>query len=193
MRTAGRLPLAAVVVIIALILMSRPSEAVQDSSLQETLDRAVDYLVNNYNATMGLIPEAPNGTTYWLYSDNFLASYVLGNYDPNNATLTSLPTNISNTISRYMLSFPDTLNRACESFPEPSRNRMEQAFPEIVHPFSRKEAQFFENCSRSVKCHNNSKSTIVHIGILGIPEKSELLLIVTAKMLQKHGLSNQVS
>jgi len=67
---------------------------------------------------------------------------------------------------------------------------MEQAFPETVHPFSRKETQFFENCSWSVKCHNTSKRTIVYIGILGIPEKSELLLIVTAKLLQKHGLSD---
>jgi hypothetical protein len=51
---------------------------------------------------------------------------------------------------------------------------MKQAFPEIVNPFSRKEAQFFENCSRSVKCHSNSKRTIVYIGILRIPEKSGL-------------------
>jgi len=70
---------------------------------------------------------------------------------------------------------------------------MEQVFPEIVHPFSRKEPQFFENYSKSAKCHNTSKRTIVHIGILGIPEKSELLLIVTAKLLQKHGLLGQVS
>ena len=67
---------------------------------------------------------------------------------------------------------------------------MEQAFPEIVHPFSRKEAQFFENCSRSVKCNNTSKRTIVYIGIVGIPEKSGLLLIVTAELLQRHGLSD---
>jgi len=70
---------------------------------------------------------------------------------------------------------------------------MEQAFPEIVHPFSKKEAQFFENCSYSVKFHNTSKSTIVYVGILGIQEKSELLLIVTAKLLQRHGLSDQIS
>jgi hypothetical protein len=30
---------------------------------------------------------------------------------------------------------------------------------------------------------------MVLIGVLGIPEKSELLLIVAAKLLQKHGLS----
>jgi hypothetical protein len=67
---------------------------------------------------------------------------------------------------------------------------MEQAFPEIVHPFSRKEAQFSENCSRSAKCHNTSKRTFVYIGIVGIPEKSGLLLIVTAELLQRHGLSD---
>jgi hypothetical protein len=94
-----------------LVLMSQQSEAVQDSSLRETLDRAVDYLVSNYSATMGLIPEVPNGTTYWLYSDNFLASYVLGNYDPNNLTLATLSTNISDTIFRYMLPFPNMSNQ----------------------------------------------------------------------------------
>jgi hypothetical protein len=30
------------------------------------------------------------------------------------------------------------------------------------------------------------QKTIVCVGILGIPEKSELLLIVAAKLLQKH-------
>lgn len=111
MRTADHLLLVTVLVIAFLISMSQGSEATQDSSVQETLNRAVDYLVNNYNAPMGLIPEVPNGTTCWLYSDNFLASYVLGNYDRNNSPLTSLSTNISNTISRYMPSFPDALNQ----------------------------------------------------------------------------------
>jgi hypothetical protein len=87
----------------------------------------------------------------------------------------------------------DFPTKCLQPFPESSRNRMEQAFPGIVHPFSRKEAQFSENCSWSVKCHNTSKRTIVHVGILGIPEKSELLRIVTAKLLQKHGPSGQVS
>ena len=68
-------------------------------------------------------------------------------------------------------------------------NKSEQAFPKIAHPFSRKEAQFFWNCFWSMERHNNSKKAIVYVEILGIPEKSELLLIVTAKLLQKHGLS----
>jgi hypothetical protein len=55
----------------------------------------------------------------------------------------------------------------------------------IVQGVFKKEAQFFENWSLSEKCYSTSKKTIVCIGILEIPEKSELLLIVTAKLLQK--------
>ena len=39
-------------------------------------------------------------------------------------------------------------------------NKSEQAFPGIVHPFSRKEAQFFENCSWWVECDNTSKKPL---------------------------------
>jgi hypothetical protein len=44
-------------------------------------DKAINYLVLNYNETVGLIPETVNGSTFWLYSDNFLASLVLLYYD----------------------------------------------------------------------------------------------------------------
>ena len=37
------------------------------------------------------------------------------------------------------------------------------------------------------KCHKFLKKPIVSIGILELPEKSELLLIVTAKLLQNNG------
>jgi hypothetical protein len=40
--------------------------------------RATDYLVANYNPSIGMISETPGGSTYFVYSDNFLAAYVLG-------------------------------------------------------------------------------------------------------------------
>jgi zinc transporter ZupT len=46
-------------------------------------------------------------------------------------------------------------------------------------------ARFFENWSLSERCHNTSKKSSVYIGILRFPEKLGLLLIVTAKLLQK--------
>jgi len=69
---------------------------------------------------------------------------------------------------------------------------MEQAFPEIAHPFSRKEAQFFENCSRSAKCYNTSKEPLLVLEFWEFQKKSELLLIVTVKLLQNLGLFRQV-
>jgi len=103
--------LAAVILLTFLMPTFQRAKATQDTATEEMLNRAIDYLVNNYNATMGLIAEVPNGTTYWIYSDNFLASFVLARYDPNNLTLTSISTNISDTISRYMSSYPDALNQ----------------------------------------------------------------------------------
>jgi hypothetical protein len=52
-----------------------------------------------------------------------------------------------------------------------SWNKSEQAFLGIIHPFSRKEAQFFENCFYSVKFHNTSKKDRCVYGILKFPEK----------------------
>ena len=103
--------LAAVVLLTFLMPMSQRSKATQDTSIEETLDRALDYLVNNYNATIGLIPEVPSSTTYYLYSDNFLASYILGYYTQNNLTLTSIATNISSTIWKYIQPLPDSMNQ----------------------------------------------------------------------------------
>jgi Periplasmic protein TonB, links inner and outer membranes len=47
-----------------------------------TVKAAVDYLANCYNPDIGLIYETPdnNGTTYWLYTDNYLAQLALAPY-----------------------------------------------------------------------------------------------------------------
>ena len=66
------------------------------------LDRAINYLIVNYNAAVGLIPETPNSNIYYLLSDNLLAYSVLKYYDQSNSTLTSIANNISSTLSHYM-------------------------------------------------------------------------------------------
>ncbi|MEM1985511.1 MAG: hypothetical protein QXK55_06860 [Nitrososphaeria archaeon] len=65
------------------------------------IDKAIDYLVNNYNPSFGLIPEVEGGNIYWVYSDNYLAYLVLKYYNPNNGTLTDVADNISRTLSYY--------------------------------------------------------------------------------------------
>jgi hypothetical protein len=66
--------------------------------------RASNYLVANYNSSIGMIPEVPNGHTYYVYSDNFLAAYALnGSADP---TLRAIASNITSTDARMLTGVP---------------------------------------------------------------------------------------
>jgi hypothetical protein len=81
---------------------------------EPTVLAAVNYLVENYNSTVGLIPEVPGGNTYWLYSDNFLASLALERYDsqyPGNLTVTNIAANIEGNLSKYIAGVPNVLNQ----------------------------------------------------------------------------------
>jgi hypothetical protein len=63
----------------------------------EEIQSACDYLLSNYNSSLGLIAETPSHQRYFLFSDNFLASVVLPKdcYDP------SLANSIDSTLARY--------------------------------------------------------------------------------------------
>ena len=61
-------------------------------------------------------------------------------------------------------------------------------FFEIIHAFFRNRAYFRENWLKCCLCNRRAKKTIAFIVFLGFLEKSELLLTVTAKLLQKYGL-----
>jgi len=71
--------------------------------------RATDYLVANYNPSIGMIPETPKGNTYFVYSDNFLAAYVLGR--SGNSTVRAIAANITATDNRYLALVPDPKNQ----------------------------------------------------------------------------------
>ena len=76
---------------------------------------AVNYLVRNYNGTIGLIHESPDSTsfsnTYWLYSDNFLAQLALSNFTSSNATISEIYSNISSTVSYWSKTQPNLSNQ----------------------------------------------------------------------------------
>jgi len=82
----------------------RPSST-QTALADEVLD-AVNYTYRNYNATIGLNYNSPDNAvlrnTYWVYSDNYLASYVLNIYDPANTSLTSRAENLKENMTRYL-------------------------------------------------------------------------------------------
>ncbi|GIU71953.1 MAG: hypothetical protein KatS3mg003_1432 [Candidatus Nitrosocaldaceae archaeon] len=56
---------------------------------------AYQYIISNYNTTLGLIKESETIDKYWLWTDNLLASHVLRDYDYQIAS------NITNTIRYY--------------------------------------------------------------------------------------------
>ncbi len=72
------------------------------SSHRNATDKAVNYLVLNYNNSICLISETVNGSSFWLYSDNFLSATVLLCYEENNLTLTQTGNEISGKISYYL-------------------------------------------------------------------------------------------
>ncbi len=104
----------AVVVLLAVaaagyIGLTRPpgssSSSAQSSTgpvTSEDMARAANYLVANYNSTLGLIPETPGSNVFWLYSDNFLASLALSQYGQNNATIARVTAGLSASLSNYL-------------------------------------------------------------------------------------------
>lgn len=105
-RTAGLvlavvLALAAVAAIAAISLGGAPNSS--------EVNKATNYLAVNYDPSIGLIPETPGGHVYFVYSDNFLASYVLGR--SGNSTLRAIAANITRTDDRYLAKLHNPSNQ----------------------------------------------------------------------------------
>lgn len=68
---------------------------------------AVDYLADCFDPEIGLIYETPdnNGTTYWIYSDNYLAQLALAPY-AQNATIAQVLGSIEKTSSELTINQP---------------------------------------------------------------------------------------
>ena len=75
-----------------------PSSDSTNASLNPALTTAADYLLAGYNRHLGLIPETPGSSVYWLYSDNFLAARALLQYGQGNGTMVAIGQNISETV-----------------------------------------------------------------------------------------------
>jgi hypothetical protein len=97
--------------LLIIFLISLTVPLTQDPSLKSHASAsAISYLVTNYNRTIGLIPEIPHGNTYWIYSDNLLASIVLSSH-PENKTLIDIASNISTTMDRYITNLAHGANQ----------------------------------------------------------------------------------
>ena len=93
--------------LVGMLILSTVSWVRAHSTQIETnqvLDDALNYLQANYNDEVGLICESPDEEfkdTYWVYSDNFLASIVLHNYGQSD-TLVRMAGDITSKMPNYL-------------------------------------------------------------------------------------------
>lgn len=71
-----------------------------------------NFLVGQYNKSIGLLAEYSGAQNYWLYSDNYLAIQAFKNGTSFNATnQLQIEQNVSQTLQRYMNAIPDAKNQ----------------------------------------------------------------------------------
>jgi len=99
-RLVATVIVASLIVLAAVVAILTLSGVVFPSSSAQAASRAVNYLAANYNRSIGMIPEVSKGNTYFVYSDNFLAAYVLGKF--GNSTVRAMAANITSTDDRYL-------------------------------------------------------------------------------------------
>ncbi len=115
MRRSSKLFVAGIILIIFIPSISYDHAWSVGSSYSEeslAIVNAENFLVNQYNSSIGLLSEYPNSTTFWLYSDNYLAllAFHVGN-SSDIAHQSSLMNNVSSTLARYMSKLPDAENQ----------------------------------------------------------------------------------
>ena len=76
----------------------------------QVMPRAENFIANQFDPSVGLVAEYPGADRYWLYSDNYLASYVLLTANPSNLTLQNLGRRISRNLSEYASQVPNVIN-----------------------------------------------------------------------------------
>jgi hypothetical protein len=79
--------------------LEKSNDANLNSVSQFDAIHAKNYLISQYNPTIGLIRENVYLDRYWLWSDNALAAQVLKGYDD------SISQNVDDTIDGYMLKY----------------------------------------------------------------------------------------
>ena len=120
------------VLVIAVAAYNFSTSSLPKSPNQIALTRTVSYFVHAYNFTIGLVAETSGGHTYWLYSDNYLASLALQRYDPSNQSTTNFALAISEATGSYAGTIPSSdlvsqytaLNSTIASFSCPQSYRV---------------------------------------------------------------------
>jgi hypothetical protein len=81
------------------------------TSDQVRLDMTISYFVHSYSPTVGLISETPGGSTFWLYSDNYLSALAISRYDPKNLSTSGFVSALLTAFGGYASTLPSDLAR----------------------------------------------------------------------------------
>ncbi len=106
----GRFQLVIIVIVVLLVVSLYPYLVrAPVSPNQVRLNLAVDYFVNNYDFTVGLVPETPASHNYWLYSDNYLVILAISRYDPGNQSTNTFASALKAAFYGYVATMPAAL------------------------------------------------------------------------------------
>ena len=104
-----------ILALLALSLLLVPlfaSSHAETNSTSQVLTSAENFLVSQYNASIGLLSEHPGSNFYWLYSDNYLALLAFKQANSSDtAKQTAIMNNANSTLSRYMTLIPNAKNQ----------------------------------------------------------------------------------
>lgn len=105
------------------------ADSTKTAENDQVLDLALSYLCTYYNGSVGLIRECPDdpikNNTYWIYSDNYLASQVLRNCSQSNDSHKHMADDIATKMVNCLAGL-EPINQYRVLFPE--KNVSESAF-----------------------------------------------------------------
>ena len=99
---------AALVILVVVLFIPVPTGPV--SPHQAALDNAITYFGSNYNIRNGLISETPSGSTYWVYSDNYLAALAASRYSTQSSGYSNFARALLEAMYGYVSVLPEALS-----------------------------------------------------------------------------------
>lgn len=125
-------------------LLPSPSQNPLSPAEKTALDGAMNYLVNNYNPRVEMIPASPASSLFLLYPDNYIASLAFLRYSPSNQTYYALSVDINLTLLSVggtlpqagSLSAYSALNSSAASFGCPNLVALGWYSPQTYVPYT---------------------------------------------------------
>jgi hypothetical protein len=97
-----------VIVVVAASLSFFIYSPSKPSKNDSAISNALTYLTGNYDNRLGLVSEYKGSNTFWLYSDNYLASLAFNGYSAVNSNFGTYASILRVTVGGYTASLPSS-------------------------------------------------------------------------------------